>query len=69
MATAERTLRENDVVELIDPIGPWPAGRLGAIVSDYDDVKLVEIADEEGVMLDLIQVAEPSLKLISKHSV
>lgn len=43
-------------------------GRLGAIVSDYGDVKLVEIADEEGVMLDLIQVPEPRLKLISKHS-
>ncbi len=68
MAAVRQALRENDVVELVDPIGQWPAGRLGAIVSDYGDVKLVEIADEEGIMLDLIQVAEAHLKLISKHS-
>jgi hypothetical protein len=68
MATVKQALHENDVVELLDSIGQWPAGRLGAIVSDYGDVKLVEIADEKGVMLDLIQVAEPRLKLISKHS-
>jgi hypothetical protein len=46
-------------------VAGWQAG---AIVSDYGDVKLVEIADEEGVMLDLLQVAESRLKLISKHS-
>jgi len=68
MATVKQALRENDVVELVDSIGRWPAGRLGAVVSDYGDVKLVEITDEEGVMLDLIQVDEPRLKLISRHS-
>lgn len=68
MAIVKQGLRENDAVELVESIGQWPAGRLGAIVSDYGEVKLVEIADDEGVMLDLIQVAESRLKLIAKHN-
>jgi hypothetical protein len=68
MPTVSHMIRENDVVEILDASGSWPPGRIGAVVSDYGDVKLVEIADEQGVMLDLIQVAEPRLKLISKHS-
>jgi hypothetical protein len=40
------------------------------VVSDYGDVKLVEISDPDdfGAMLDLIQVPEQRLTLISKHS-
>jgi hypothetical protein len=68
MATVEQAIKENDVVELLDPAGRWPAGRVGAVVSDYGDVKLVEIADSRGEMLDLIQVSEPRLKLVAKHS-
>jgi hypothetical protein len=68
MATVKHAIGEIDVVELLKPVGKWPAGTRGAVVSDHGDVKLVEIADEQGVMLDLISVAEPRLKLIAKYS-
>jgi hypothetical protein len=75
-ATVSRAIGENDVVELVDPTsksketgaGTWPAGTIGAVVSDHGDVKLIEIADEQGVMLDLILVREARLKLVAKHS-
>lgn len=68
MATVKHVIHENDVVELRTPIGKWPAGRIGAVVSDYGDVKLIEITDERGTMLDLVQVPETQLDLITKHS-
>ncbi len=68
MAITKRAIGEHDVVELIDPVGQWPTGKMGAVVSDYGDVKLVEIADNQGVMLDLIQVPEARMKLIARHS-
>jgi hypothetical protein len=36
-------------------------------LSDHGDVKLIEIADEQDVMLDLILVREARLKLIAKQ--
>lgn len=68
MATIRHAIGENDVVELRDPVGRWPAGSRGTAVSDYGEVKLVEISDERGQTLDLIQVREPQLTLIAKHS-
>jgi len=68
MATVEHAIGEHDYVELRGGIGAWPAGRRGTVVSDYGDVKLIEISDERGAMLDLIQVPETGLKLITKHS-
>jgi hypothetical protein len=70
MTTVRHAIKENDVVELREQEGKWPAGTIGAIVSDYGEVKLVEISDADnfGATLDLIQVAEPRLKLIAKHS-
>jgi len=67
MAIMQLAIKENDVVELARPFGKWPAGRLGAVVSDYGDVKLVEIADGRGQMLDLIQVPVSELELIVKY--
>jgi len=52
---------EHDVVTFRDAVGAWPAGTIGAVVSDYGDVKLVEVADEKGVALDYIQVPAPLL--------
>jgi hypothetical protein len=40
----------------------------GAVVSNYGDVKLVEISDARGVALDFIQVPETGLRLMIKHS-
>lgn len=49
-------IAEHDVVAFRDAVGTWPAGTVGAVVSDYGDVKLVEVADEKGVALDYLQV-------------
>jgi hypothetical protein len=68
MATVKHAIGEHDYVELRDPVGRWPSARRGAVVSDYGEVKLIEISDERGAMLDLIQVPETGLKLITKHS-
>lgn len=68
MATVKHVISENDYVELLHPVGDWPAGRTGTVVSDYGDVKLVEIPNDRGEMLGLIQVPEPQLKLITKYS-
>jgi hypothetical protein len=68
MAIVKHAINENDFIELRGEVGKWPAGTTGTVVSDYGDVKLVEISDDRGVMADLIQVPEPRLKLISKHS-
>ncbi len=70
MASARHAIAENDYVELLDQVGDWPAGTRGSVVSDYGEVKLVEIADADnfGATLDLIQVAEPRLELVTKHS-
>ena len=68
MATVKQAIKEHDVIELLDSVGGWPAGRVGAVVSDYGEIKLVEIADERGVALDFIQVPEARLKLVTKHS-
>jgi hypothetical protein len=73
MATVQHAIGEHDYVVLVDPVGKsegagtWPAGTTGTVVSDYGDVKLIEISDERGVMLDLIQVREARLKLVAKH--
>jgi hypothetical protein len=67
MATVRTRITENDYVELIHPVGKWPTGTKGTAVSDYGTWKLLEISDEEGQMLDLFDVAESNLKLISQH--
>jgi hypothetical protein len=68
MATVKHAIGEHDYIELLDRIGKWGFGTTGTVVSDYGDVKLVEISDDRGVMLDLIQVPEDRLRLITKHS-
>jgi len=70
MATVKHAIGELDVVELREEVGRWPAGTRGAVVSDYGDVKQVEVSESEppGAMLDLISVPESRLKLIASHS-
>lgn len=45
---------EYDIVKLLRPLGDWPAGTLGAVVAEYADSALIEIAaeDESRDMLD-----------------
>jgi hypothetical protein len=68
MATVKHAIGEIDVVELLDQIGKWPVGTQGTVVDERGEWKQLEIADEQGVMLDLISAAEPRLKLIAKYS-
>lgn len=68
MATVKHAIKENDVVELLDPVERWAAGTSGTVVSERGEWKLVEISDERGVALDFVSVPEPRLKLIAKHS-
>ena len=68
MATVKTRISENDYVELSRSLGDWSAGTRGTAVSDYGSWKLIEISDEQGQMLDLVEVAEADLKLISPHS-
>ncbi|HYI99293.1 MAG TPA: hypothetical protein VEX36_06405 [Thermoleophilaceae bacterium] len=55
MATVRHDIAEHDVVALSDPIGPWPVGTRGTVVSDYGQTKLIEISDHNGTTLDLVQ--------------
>lgn len=56
-----------DYVELTRPIGKWRAGTRGTAVSDHGLSKLIEVSDDQGQMLDLFEVGEEDLRLISKH--
>jgi hypothetical protein len=67
MAITPARITENDVVELMRDIGRWPAGTQGTALSDHGASKLVEISDDRGQMLDLFEVAETDLRLISQH--
>jgi hypothetical protein len=74
MTLVKQAIHENDVVALtravdkVEDVGKWPAGTIGAVVSEHGEHKLIEIADEQGVMLDLISQTEDQLELITKHS-
>jgi hypothetical protein len=63
MATIKHAISEHDVVVLREPVGTWPAGTTGAVVSVYDDAMLVEISDGDGKALDTIQVPTRQLSL------
>ncbi len=84
MATVKQAIHENDVVELTQAvnkdetltqppdkdrgIGQWPLGTIGAVVSDFGDHKMVEIADDRGVALDFVTVPVEQIRLVAKHS-
>lgn len=68
MALAQKKITEHDVVALKRPVGKWPAGTQGTVLSEHGSSKLVEISDDEkwGETLDLLDVVEEDLELI-KH--
>lgn len=74
MATVKQTIGEVDVVSFVEAVnktegvGEWPAGTVGAVVIDYGDNKMVEIANERGETLDLPVVSVEKLELVTKHS-
>jgi hypothetical protein len=57
MATLKHEISEHDVVKLREPVGAWPAGTTGAVISVYDQgTLLVEVTGSGGKTLDMIQV-------------
>jgi hypothetical protein len=65
MATVKHAISEHDVVVLREPVGTWPAGTTGAVISVYDGTMLVEISGPGGKTLDTIQV--PADRLDAKR--
>lgn len=68
MTIVKQAIHEHDVVALTRPVGKWPTGTIGAVVSEHGALKQIEIADERGLMLDLVSQPEDQLELIAKHS-
>jgi hypothetical protein len=52
----EHDLHQLEVVELEAESGRWPIGTRGTIVELADSTVLVEIADDRGHTLDLVEV-------------
>lgn len=67
MATVKHAISEHDVVVLREPVGTWPAGTVGAVISVYDNVLLVEIAGPGGKTVDTVQVPAGQLDLKRHH--
>jgi Domain of unknown function (DUF4926) len=75
MATIiKHAIGEHDVVAFTEAIdkaestGSWPAGTIGAVISDFGDHKMIDVANELGETLDMPTVPVEKLKLITKHS-
>jgi hypothetical protein len=68
MALARTKITEHDVVALKRDIGRWPAGTRGTALIDHGPSKLVEISDNRGQELDLLEVADEDLKLLVHYS-
>ena len=60
-------IAEHDCVEFKEDIGKWPAGTRGTALIDHGVSKLVEISDDEGQELDLIEIPEEKLKRIARY--
>lgn len=65
MATVKHLIAEHDYVSFREPGDKWPAGTRGTVVSDYGNVKLVEISDDRGVALDYVQVPTEKLEFVA----
>jgi hypothetical protein len=51
-----------DVVELQAASGRWPAGTEGTVLEARDSVALVEIADDRGHTLDILELPKRVLR-------
>lgn len=69
MAVSQTRIAEFDVVQLKRDIGIWQAGIKGAVVSDHGSSKLIEISDERGQELDMLEVREEDLELVVHYPV
>jgi hypothetical protein len=55
--SSRRTIEEHDVVRFLAPIGRWPAGTKGTVISVHPDAMLVEMNGEADDCLDLMEYA------------
>jgi hypothetical protein len=70
MTTTKHAIEEHDVVALRAPVGSWPPGTTGTVVSLYADAALVEVAEDDpaGSALDnLLTVPFEQLELRWNH--
>ncbi len=63
MASVKHAISEHDTVVLQGPVGAWPAGTCGVVVSVYDDAVLVEIAGPGGETLGTVSIAAEQLRI------
>lgn len=63
MESVKHAISEHDTVVLLEPVGSWPAGTPGAVISVYDDAVLVEIVGPGGATLDTISVRAQRLHI------
>jgi hypothetical protein len=61
-------IKEPDVVALTEAVGHWPAGAKGAVVSDFGEDKMLEMAGDRDDPLDLPVVSVSKLRLVTKYS-
>jgi hypothetical protein len=72
--TVKHMIGEHDVVAFTEAVekaesaGMWPAGTKGAVISDFGDHKMIDVANDQGETLDMPVVPVDKLKLIAKHS-
>jgi hypothetical protein len=72
--TVKQTIGEHDVVAFTETVakaestGTWPAGTIGAVISDFGEAKMIDISNEQGETLDMPTVPVEKLELVSKHS-
>ncbi len=65
-----RKAHESDIVKLRESVDGWPAGTIGAVVSEYPHSALVEIATddpERGMLEDLISAPYEQLQVVESR--
>ena len=54
-----------DVVQLLSAQADWPAGTIGTVVDALDDHATVEIADEDGETLAILETPYDALRVVA----
>jgi hypothetical protein len=58
--------RSLDGVELRAASGRWPAGTLGTVVEAFDDGVMIEIADDKGRGVDLLELPHEAVAVVPR---
>lgn len=57
-----------DVVALRVAVGRWPVGTTGTVVDEADDWSMVEISDDDGRTLELVDAPKRALTVVTRPS-